>query len=290
MITKGIILAGGSGTRLFPVTAAISKQLLPVYDKPMIYYPLSVFMQAKIKTVLIITTHQDLDRFQNVLGNGEKWGIEISYAIQEKPKGLAEAFIIGKDFIGKDSVALILGDNIFYGNHLSNLLVQSLSQNKGATVFAYKVTSPERYGVIEFDSDNKAISIEEKPVKAKSRFAVTGLYIYNNDVISIAEKLTPSQRNELEITDINKHYLEQGSLDVKILGTGMAWLDTGTFESLSEASSFIQIIQKRQGIKIACLEEIAYRKKYISAADVKKIASSMSHSEYGQYLLEMLEK
>lgn len=290
MITKGIILAGGSGTRLFPVTAVVSKQLLPVYDKPMIYYPLSVFMLAKIKTILLITTEEDLPRFKKLLGGGEKWGIKISYAIQENPGGLAEAFIIGKDFIGKDSVALILGDNIFYGSDLSNLLSHSIGQNKGATVFAYKVTSPERYGVVEFDRQNKAISIEEKPVTPKSRFAVTGLYFYDNEVVSIAEMLKPSKRNELEITDINKYYLQKKSLDVKILETGMAWLDTGTFESLSEASSFIQVIQKRQGIKIACLEEIAYLKKYISAEDVKKIASTMSNSEYGQYLLEMLEK
>lgn len=290
MITKGIILAGGSGTRLFPVTAAVCKQLLPVYDKPMVYYPLSVLMQARIRTILIITTNEDLSRFKKLLGNGEKWGLDISYAIQEKPKGLADAFLVGKEFIGKDSVALILGDNIFYGNNLSHLLLQSIQQEKGATVFAYKVTSPERYGVVEFDQKNKAISIEEKPLMPKSRFAVTGLYFYDNDVISIAEKLTPSQRNELEITDINKHYLKTQTLDVKILGTGMAWLDTGTFESLSEAASFIQIIQKRQGIKIACLEEIAYRKKYISAEDVKKIASNMLQSEYGQYLMEMLEK
>lgn len=286
---KGIILAGGSGTRLYPATISISKQLLPVYDKPMICYPLAILMLADIRDILIITTPEDNYRFKKLLQDGSQLGLNISYAIQETPGGLAQAFIIGEEFIGKSRCALVLGDNIFYGNELTLLLRQAALKKEGATVFAYKVINPERYGVVEFDSNKRVISIEEKPKQPKSRYAVTGLYFYDQQVIEIARSLTPSARGELEITDINQRYLEMGQLDVKVMSRGMAWLDMGTFESLTNAASFIQTIQNRQGMKIACLEEIAYRKGYIKADDVRKIAKSMSHSSYGAYLLDILE-
>lgn len=288
-MTKGIVLAGGAGSRLYPATAVISKQLLPVYDKPMVYYPLSVLMLAGIREVLIISTPTDTPRFEKLLGNGSQWGIKLSYAVQGAPKGLAEAFIIGEEFINGEPSALILGDNIFYGSELSLLLQEAAEKSKGATVFAYKVQNPDRYGVIEFDKNGHPLSIEEKPMQPKSRYAVTGLYFYDSDVSAMARTLRPSARGELEITDLNRIYLEKQLLDVKILNRGMAWLDTGTFESLLEASQFIQTIQKRQGVKIACLEEIAYRMGYIQAGDVRKAAASMNHSDYGSYLLEVLE-
>lgn len=287
---KGIILAGGSGTRLYPATSVLSKQLLPIYDKPMIYYPLSVLMLAGIREILIISTPEDTPRFKKLLQDGSKWGLKLEYAIQETPAGLAQAFIIGAPFIGKSRCALILGDNLFYGNDLTALLSAAVKQKTGATVFAYKVNTPERYGVVTFDAAMRAISIEEKPKKPKSRFAVTGLYFYDAQVVEMARTLTPSTRGELEISDLNQLYLQQGQLEVKILKRGMAWLDTGTFESLLDASFFIHAMQKRQGVKIACLEEIAYRKGYIQREDVKKLAMSMANSEYGAYLLEILEE
>ncbi|MGH9588278.1 MAG: glucose-1-phosphate thymidylyltransferase RfbA [Acidobacteriaceae bacterium] len=286
---KGIILAGGSGTRLYPVTHVVSKQLLPVYDKPMIYYPLSTLMLAGIRDMLIISTPQDTGRFAELLGDGSRWGIQLSYAVQPKPEGLAQAFLIGKEFIGSSPSALVLGDNIFYGQTLSHQLKRAASKDKGATIFAYQVQDPERYGVVEFDAQGRAISLEEKPVKPRSKCAVTGLYFYDNNVSAIAAALKPSARGELEITDLNRCYLEQGLLDVEHLGRGMAWLDTGTHDSLFDASMFIQTIERRQGVKIACPEEIAYRFGYINGADLEALAHPVRKSGYGQYLLSLLD-
>ena len=284
---KGIILAGGSGTRLHPITFAISKQIMPVYDKPMIYYPLSTLMMAGIREILIISTPHDLPLFIKLFGDGTQYGLKISYAEQPVPNGLAQAFVIGADFIGKDNVALVLGDNIFYGTGLGDQLAANTNP-EGGIVYAYHVSDPERYGVVEFDKDNNAVSIEEKPVKPKSNYAVPGLYFYNNEVVSIAKNLKPSARGEYEITDVNKEYLKRGKLKVSIMDRGTAWLDTGTFDSLLQATQFVHVIEQRQGIKIACIEEIAYRKKFITKDQVRAIAQPLLKSGYGQYLLDII--
>ena len=285
---KGIILAGGSGTRLYPATLAVSKQLLPVFDKPMIYYPLTTLMLAGIRDILVISTPQDTPRFEQLLGDGSQWGINITYAVQPSPDGLAQAFIIGDQFIGNDLSALILGDNIFYGHDFHRLLANAKTKQDGASVFAYHVHDPERYGVVDFDQNNPAITIEEKPTNPKSNYAVTGLYFYDNQVVDIAKDLKPSKRGELEITDLNRVYLDQGKLDVEIMGRGYAWLDTGTHDSLLEAASFIGTLQKRQGLMVSCPEEIAYRSGWISANDVLRLAAPLKKSHYGQYLERML--
>ena len=290
MKTKGIILAGGSGTRLHPATYTVSKQLLPVYDKPLIYYPLAIMMQSGIRDILIITTPHDSAAFKCLLKDGSQWGINLSYAAQPKPEGLAQAFIIGEQFIGNDNVCLILGDNIFYGSDIESQLERSQNSEKGATIFAYYVMDPERYGVVTFDDAGRAVYLEEKPIRPQSNYAVTGLYMYDNQVIDIAKSIKPSARGELEITDVNKTYLEQGQLNVKQFSRGTAWLDTGTFNSLLDAANFIRVLEERQGLKIACIEEIAYRRGYISAEQVHALAVPLAKRGYGEYLLRMLEE
>ena len=287
---KGIILAGGSGTRLHPVTQAVSKQLLPVYDKPMIYYPLSALLLAGIRDILIISTPSDTPRFEQLLGSGERWGVRLQYAVQPFPDGLAQAFLIGREFLAGEGCCLVLGDNIFFGHELAGMLRAAAQRKDGATVFAYPVNDPERYGVVEFDANRKAVSLEEKPKQPKSRYAVTGIYFYDSQIVGVAESVKPSPRGELEITDVNRWYLERGQLTTEVLGRGMAWLDTGTHDSLLEASAFIQTIEKRQGLKVACLEEIAFRQGYIDAAQVKALAAKVAKSTYGEYLQRMLDE
>ncbi|OAL87589.1 glucose-1-phosphate thymidylyltransferase RfbA [Acinetobacter terrae] len=288
--TKGIILAGGSGTRLYPITKGMSKQLLPIYDKPMIYYPLSVLMLAGIREVLIITTPEDKENFERLLGDGSQFGIDLKYAVQPSPDGLAQAFIIGEDFIGNSNVCLVLGDNIFYGQGFTPMLKQALAREKGATVFGYQVKDPERFGVVEFDDQKRAVSLEEKPKHPKSNFAVTGLYFYDNDVIQIAKQVKPSERGELEITTVNQMYLERGDLNVELLGRGFAWLDTGTHESLLQAAQFVETLEKRQGYKVACLEEIAFNQGWLTIEQVLDIGKSMSKNDYGQYLISLVSE
>ncbi|MDE0982132.1 MAG: glucose-1-phosphate thymidylyltransferase RfbA [Gammaproteobacteria bacterium] len=288
-MTKGIILAGGSGSRLHPMTQVVSKQLMPVYDKPMIYYPLSTLMQAGIREILIITTPEDAAVYESLLGDGRKWGLDICYRQQPKPEGLAQAFLIGEEFIGGSRVCLILGDNIFYGNRIEDTLKSAVEQEQGATVFAYYVTDPERYGVVELDAENNAIGLEEKPANPKSHYAVTGLYMYDNDVVDIAKSIKPSPRGELEITDVNKVYLERKSLKVELFDRGTAWLDTGTIQSLLDAANFIRVLEERQGLKIGCPEEIAYRQSFIDAKQLENLAQSLGKSGYGKYLLQLLE-
>ena len=288
--TKGIILAGGSGTRLYPITKGVSKQLLPIYDKPMIYYPLSVLMLAGIQDILIITTPEDKESFERLLGDGSQFGVRLQYAIQPSPDGLAQAFIIGEAFIGNSNVCLVLGDNIFYGQGFTPMLKQAVARAKGATVFGYQVKDPERFGVVEFDEQKRAISLEEKPTHPKSHFAVTGLYFYDNEVIQIAKQVKPSERGELEITTVNQMYLERGDLNVELLGRGFAWLDTGTHASLLEAAQFVETLEKRQGYKVACLEEIAFNQGWLSPGQILEIGQSMSKNDYGQYLISLVEQ